>query len=94
MSTQEVILAYRQLYRQSLRAVQFAKPARYTLRDRLRLAFRKGDPTQFSSHKIANTLAFLAFAQRENGMEHKILKNLLHVWWYQDIGAKKIRRLR
>ncbi|KAF2121574.1 hypothetical protein BDV96DRAFT_217103 [Lophiotrema nucula] len=87
MSKQEIVQAYRQLYRHSLRAIQFSKPARYTLRDRLRLAFRTGDPAQFSPHKIANTLDFLSYATMENGLEHRILKNLLYVWWYQGRGG-------
>ncbi|KAH7561647.1 hypothetical protein BM1_02751 [Bipolaris maydis] len=87
MSQQQVIHAYRHLYRHSLRAIQFSKPARYTLRDRLRLAFRRGSASDFEPQKVHNTLEFLQYARRENGLEHKIVKNLLFVWWLQSHGG-------
>lgn len=89
MSRQEIIHSYRHLLRHSLRAIQFSKPARYTLRDRLRLAFRKNDPSTFNPSKIANTLEFLHYATLQNGLEHKILKNLLLVWWHQARGGSR-----
>ena len=93
MASEAIIHAYRHLYRHSLRAVQFSKPARYTLRDRLRLAFRKGSAADFDPKKIANTLEFLEYATRENGLEHKIVKNLLFVWWMQEKGGRaKIKK--
>jgi hypothetical protein len=88
MTQQAVIHAYRHLYRHSLRAIQFSKPARYTLRDRLRLAFRKGSATDYEPQRIQNTLEFLQYATRENGLEHKIVKNLLFVWWVQNNGGR------
>lgn len=88
MSRQEIVHAYRHLYRQGLRAVQFSKPARFTLRDRIRLAFRRGLAADYDAHKIKNTLEFLEYATRENGLEHKIVKNLLHVWWSEEKGGK------
>ncbi|KAJ4368203.1 hypothetical protein N0V83_006559 [Neocucurbitaria cava] len=94
MSNQAVIHAYRHLYRHSLRAIQFSKPARYTLRDRLRLAFRKGSPANFEPHKIQNTVEFLQYATRENGLEHKIIKNLLFVWWSQANGGRSKSKAR
>ena len=87
MSQQQVIHAYRHLYRHSLRAIHFSKPARYTLRDRLRLAFRRGSASDFEPQKVHNTLEFLQCATRENGLEHKIVKNLLFVWWLQSQGG-------
>jgi hypothetical protein len=84
----DIIHAYRHLLRQSLRAIQFSKPARFTLRDRLRLAFRKGSATAFEPPRIKNTLEFLRYATKENGLEHKILKNLLFVWWLQEKGGR------
>jgi hypothetical protein len=92
MSRPEVIHAYRHLYRHSLRAIHFSKPARYTLRDRLRLAFRRGCASDFEPDRVRNTLEFLHYATRENGLEHKIVKNLLFVWWVQGHGGRaKIR---
>ena len=87
MSQVDIVHAYRHLYRHSLRAIQFSKPARYTLRDRLRLAFRRGDASDFNHERIKNTIEFLGYATRENGLEHKIIKNLLFVWWTQKLGG-------
>ncbi|KAF3032738.1 hypothetical protein E8E11_001502 [Didymella keratinophila] len=70
------------------RTFMFSKPARYTLRDRLRWAFRKGTASDFDQQKIANTLEFLQYATKQNGLEHKILKNLLLAWWHQDRGGR------
>ena len=76
--------AYRQLLRHSLRAIQFAKPARFTLRDRLRAAFRHGNAADLDERRVANTVEFLRLAAAENGLEHKIVKNLLLVGWSQE----------
>ena len=86
----EIVLAYRHLYRHGLRAVQFSKPARYTLRDRLRIAFRKGNPRDFDQRKIDNTIEFLRGATRETGLEHRIVKNMIFVWFHQA-GLKPTR---
>ncbi|KAJ4351796.1 uncharacterized protein N0V89_007140 [Didymosphaeria variabile] len=88
MSQQQIVCAYRHLFRQGLRAIQYSKPARFTLRDRIRLAFRKGSAADFDAQKIQNTLEFLQYATKENGLEHKIVKNLLFVWWSQENGGK------
>jgi len=73
-----VIQSYRHLYRGVLRAVRFSKPARFTARDQLRSAFRKGIAADLDAEKIARTLEFLKNAEEERGLEHKIVKNLLH----------------
>jgi len=88
MADKAIVHAYRHLYRHSLRAIQFSKPARYTLRDRLRLAFRKGSATDLDPQRVRNTVEFLQYATRENGLEHKIVKNLLFVWWIQKNGGR------
>jgi hypothetical protein len=88
MASKTVIHAYRHLYRHGLRAVQFSKPARYTLRDRLRLAFRKGSHVDLEPQRIQNTVEFLQYATKENGLEHKIIKNILFVWWTQEKGGR------
>lgn len=75
------IQAYRHLYRALLHAVQFSKPARYIVRDQIRNAFRNGQPQDLNQLRIARTLEFLAGAAREAGLEHKILKNLIHTAW-------------
>jgi len=88
MSNQEILHTYRAVLRASLRAIHFAKPARYTLVSRLRLAFTKNPTSAYSPQKVANTLEFLEYARTQTGLEHKILKNLLFVWWNQDKGGK------
>jgi hypothetical protein len=73
----EVIHAYRHLYRGLLHAVQFSMPARFTARDQLRNAFRKEDSSAFQRERIAQTIEFLRLAAQENGLEHRLVKNLL-----------------
>lgn len=80
-SPTETIHAYRHLYQHLLRAVQYSKPARYTARDRLRTAFRTSRPEEFDARKISRTLEFLDGAARVRGLEHKVVKNLMHVWF-------------
>lgn len=79
---------YRRIYRQGLRAVQYSSPARHVLRQQLNHAFRTGKQTDLHAQKIENTILFLENATRETGLEHRILKNLLHVWWWILPGAK------
>ena len=79
----EVITAYRHLYQHGLRAVQYSAPARYTLRDRLRDAFRKREVSDFSTLRVANTIEFLKGATKEKGIEHKVIKTILFVWYYE-----------
>ena len=76
----QIVHAYRNLYRTALRAVQYSTPTRYQLQDRMRTIFRKGNPANFDQARIDNTILFLEGAAREKGMEHRILKNYLHVW--------------
>lgn len=86
-SRQEIVLAYRHLYQHSLRAVQYAKPARYIVRDKLRNAFRESTPKPYEPSIISNTLLFLDNAAKSRGLEHFILKNLLFVHW----GRQKLK---
>lgn len=75
--------AYRDLYKAGLRAVQYSSPARHTIRDRLRRAFRECPAEDFEPQRIANTLEFLEGARRSNGLEHQVLRNLLMVWYWE-----------
>ncbi|KZF21552.1 DUF1763-domain-containing protein [Xylona heveae TC161] len=79
----QLIHAYRHLWREGHRAIQFSKPSRYTLRDRLRNAFREGKATDFDERKITNTLEFLRGATSQKGVEHHIVKNLMYAWWWE-----------
>ncbi|KIW01804.1 uncharacterized protein PV09_06660 [Verruconis gallopava] len=84
MASKEAIIgAYRSLYRSGLRAVQYSAPARYTIRDRLRRAFRECPIEDFEPHRIANTLEFLDGARKSNGLEHKVLRSLLMTWYFE-----------
>lgn len=77
----EIVLAYRHLYQHLLRAVQYSKPARFVARDRIRNAFRSSPPEAYDPAKIATTLEFLDGAIKARGVEHRVVKNLMHVWW-------------
>ncbi|KAM0335249.1 hypothetical protein ACHAQA_000293 [Verticillium albo-atrum] len=76
MSQQEVLHAYRHLYRGLLQAVQFSAKGRYTARDQLRTAFRDKNAT-FDAESIKRTIWFVNSAALERGLEHRILKNLI-----------------
>lgn len=82
-TSQEIVRSYRQLYRHGLHAVQYAAPARYTLKILLENQYRTGNAADFDAQKISNTLTFLNGAAKEKGLEHKILKNLLHTWFWE-----------
>lgn len=86
MSQPEIITAYRALYKQALRAVQYSKPARYAARDRLRTAFRTRPSSSFDQGQISRTLTFLEGATKAKGTEHKLVKNLLYVWHAQKFS--------
>ncbi len=85
----DVLHAYRHLYRALLHAVQYSKPARYVARDTLRAAFRKEERGSFENKRIEKTLRFLEIAARETGIEHKILKNILHAKWFETHSLKR-----
>ncbi|KAF4989735.1 hypothetical protein FGRMN_8922 [Fusarium graminum] len=78
MAPTEVIHAYRNLYRNLLKAVQYTVPARFVARDQIRRAFREPGAT-YDGRGIKRTIWFFKAAAKEKGMEHKILKNLVRV---------------
>ncbi len=82
-SSQDILRSYRNLYRHGLQAVRYSSPARHSLKECLQHAFRTGATTNFNTRKIENTIQFLKSAGKDNGLEHRILKNLLHVRWWQ-----------
>lgn len=87
-SSQDIVRSYRTLYRQALHAIQYSAPARYTLRTLIRHTYRAGSAADFSDQKIKNTLEFLNGAARERGLEHFIVKDLLHTWWWEAGGRR------
>lgn len=83
VSSHDIVQSYRQIYRHALHAVRYAVPARYTVREELRQAYRTALVSSFNAQKIDNTVEFLASAAEETGTAHKVLKTLIHVWWWQ-----------
>lgn len=73
----EIVQAYRRLYRQGLRAVNYSTPSRHLLLQTLRSSFRSLPDQEFNSRRVANTLDFLQKAANVKGFEHKIVKNLI-----------------
>jgi hypothetical protein len=88
-SQQELIQSYRQLYKHLLRAVRYTKPARFIARNRLRVEFRYGDVSAYDQVRISRTLEFLDAAAKSAGLEHRIVKNLMNVWWEQQAFQRK-----
>jgi predicted HD phosphohydrolase len=84
-----IVHTYRHLYRALLHAVQFSKPARYVVRNRLRAAFRRKNQAQLDPQRISKTLEFLRGAAREKGLEHRILKNLVHTAYMRAESLKR-----
>lgn len=73
--------AYRHLYRSALSATLHSSPARYTIRNRIRAAFRNTkNPQPLNAERIARTLLFLRSAAESPGLERKIVRNLVRVW--------------
>ena len=94
MSTQShVVLAYRQLYKASLQAIQFSSPARHTLKRLIRTEFRLNKINDYSHERVQNTLWFLQGAAQAKGLEHRIVKTMLHFLWFQN-GPTKMKPLR
>jgi hypothetical protein len=87
-SNQQVIHAYRHLYRSALQAVQYARPNRFIARDQLRSAFRERG-AQMDPEGVKRTIWFLQAAAKEKGLEHKIVKNLLEVRGRSRPGGRK-----
>ncbi|KAI1008155.1 hypothetical protein K3495_g52 [Podosphaera aphanis] len=88
--------AYRHLYRGLLHAVQYSKPARYIARDELRTAFRKEDASNFDPLRVSRTIEFLGLAAKYAGMEHRMVKNILHTkyWIKNNAQYKPVTRIK
>lgn len=83
-SNATIVHAYRHTFKALLRAVQYAKPARFVARDRIRSAFRGARQEDYDAVKLARTIELLDHAARTRGLEHKIVKNLMHAWWERE----------
>ncbi|GKZ82552.1 hypothetical protein AnigIFM56816_007373 [Aspergillus niger] len=87
-----VVHAYRHLYRQGLKAINYSTPARHVLRHSLRSAFRSSSPEELNPRRIANTLQFLQRAADVAGLEHKIVKNLMMMKYWEQPQVRKDHR--
>jgi hypothetical protein len=79
--------AYRHLYRASLHATLHSSPARYTIRNHIRAAFRNPRPhpqQPLDPARIARTLLFLRAAAESPGLERKVFANIVRVWGERD----------
>ncbi|KAI5302765.1 hypothetical protein KEM56_000384 [Ascosphaera pollenicola] len=86
--------AYRHLYREGLKCIRYSTPARYMLRDTMRKSFRKGSAEEFDPGRVLNTLKFLGRAGEYLGTEHHIVKNMLHVrYWQQPLPKAEAHKL-
>lgn len=84
LDPQAVVHAYRHLYRQGLKALHYSVPARHVLVKTLRSGFRSSSPNDFSPQRVSNTMQFLQRATDVAGMEHKILRNLMIVRYWEQ----------
>lgn len=88
MAPEQVIHAYRHLYRAALKAVCYSQPASTVARNQLRSAFRAGDATSFNQRAVRRTIWFLNNAAKVTGTEHRVVKNLLMVKYWRDRTAR------
>ncbi|KAL2221412.1 hypothetical protein M432DRAFT_273185 [Thermoascus aurantiacus ATCC 26904] len=88
-----IVLAYRHLYRQGLKLVNYSAPARHVILRILRSSFRSASRDDFDPERISNTLHFLQRASEYRGLEHKIVKNLIMVRYWEQPQVKKDVRM-
>ncbi|KAL4801230.1 hypothetical protein BDV18DRAFT_86968 [Aspergillus unguis] len=92
---QAIVQAYRQLYRQGLKAINYSTPSRHLLIQTLRSSFRSAPTQDFNPSRIANTVDFLRKATEFNGIEHKVVRNLLmQKFWDQPRTRGNLRNLK
>ncbi|KAI9370936.1 hypothetical protein BJX61DRAFT_544142 [Aspergillus egyptiacus] len=90
---QAVVYAYRHLYRQGLKAVNYSAPSRHLLLQTLRSSFRSLPPQEFDPVRISKTLNFLQKAAETTGIEHKIVRNLLMLKYWDQYNKRTDFRL-
>lgn len=90
-----IIHAYRQLYRQGLKTINYAIPQRHVLRRTLRESFRSEPRENFDPQRITRTIQFLQYAESSCGFEHRIVKNLLatRYWEQPQIVSRSDQKL-
>jgi hypothetical protein len=87
MAGQEVIHAYRHLYRGLLQAVCYAPRARRVIRTQIRRAFRQPG-VDLDPDAVKRTIWFLKAAAKEKGLEHRVLKNVIRVATYREFHGR------
>ena len=91
-SSSSLLQSYRLLLKNGLRAVRFSSPAKYQLKNILRENFRDSPAAAYNERRISNTIGFLERATRNpRGLEHQILKRLLHLRWHRENPDRKPR---
>lgn len=77
-----------------------SKPARFVVVAQLREAFRDSSPDTLAARRehfnqdcIRRTVWFLNVAAREKGLEHKIVKGLVHTVWSRRQAGSKYKSL-
>lgn len=80
---QNIVTAYRHLWRKSLQTIRYSEPARSHLRDILRTSFRESQVTAYQPQQILRTIRFLDRARQYRGIEHRIVKNILIVRYWR-----------
>ncbi|KAK0706780.1 hypothetical protein B0T26DRAFT_472481 [Lasiosphaeria miniovina] len=89
MADLELIHAYRHLLRAGLRAVQFSKPGRFVIRDKLRAGFRDPDGI-LDADRVRRTTWFLNGAAQARQIEHRIVKNIVMVSFARKREANRM----
>lgn len=57
----------------------------------MRAAFSADSKETFDPRRVKNTVEFLQKAGKYKGIEHKILRNLVHVRYWQSAASKDTR---
>ncbi|KAK9457181.1 hypothetical protein V1511DRAFT_492909 [Dipodascopsis uninucleata] len=88
LSTGEVCSLYRHILRTGRRIVKRKAPYKYLFLDITRNMFR--DPQlKYDSLWFKNTLSMLQRAEEYRGMEHRVVKNILHTAWSRQFKYKQ-----
>lgn len=86
-SRQEVLHAYRHLYKGLLHGVQYAIPARHIVRDRLRLAFREPSTTTTTATTGETTKTTTGTGETAASWDARAIKRTL--WFLAAAGHEK-----
>lgn len=87
-SKQEILHAYRHLYKGLLRGVQYSIPARFIVRDQIRRAFRQSEASSTTATQPATTTAGAADMKTtmSAGWDPEAIKRTI---WFLDAAARE-----